>query len=100
VERWLQVGIGAAAGWFATLHCALQTLDTARKSCHRCCCFSCYFNCQVIKRDGSRGLVPKSYVQVAEDEEDDSDALSLAGGSSAAGASGGGQADLNSFLAR
>jgi hypothetical protein len=54
---------------------------------------------QVIKRDGSRGLVPKSYVQVAEEEDDDSDALSLAGGSSAAGAAGG-QADLNSFLAR
>ncbi|KAF6252279.1 hypothetical protein COO60DRAFT_1704362 [Scenedesmus sp. NREL 46B-D3] len=54
---------------------------------------------QVIKSDGSRGLVPKSYVQVAEEEEDDSDALSLAGGSSAAGAAGG-QADLNSFLER
>jgi hypothetical protein len=54
---------------------------------------------QVIKRDGSRGLVPKSYVQVAEEDEDDSDALSLAGGSSAAGGAGG-QADLNSFLAR
>uniref|UniRef100_A0A383W189 SH3 domain-containing protein n=1 Tax=Tetradesmus obliquus TaxID=3088 RepID=A0A383W189_TETOB len=55
---------------------------------------------QVIKRDGSRGLVPKSYVQVAEDEEDDSDALSLAGGGSSAAGAAGGQDDLNSFLAR
>lgn len=58
--------------------------------------------CQVIKHDGSRGLVPKSYVQVAEDEEDDSDALSLAGRSSISGAQtqADGAADYSSFLAR
>jgi len=40
---------------------------------------------QVIKRDGSRGLVPKSYVQVAEEDEDNSDAFSLAGRSNVSG---------------
>eukprot|EP00775_Hariotina_reticulata_P009315 gene9315-9480_t len=57
---------------------------------------------QVIKRDGSRGLVPKSYVQVAEDDEDNSDAFSLAGRSNVSGSQtqAEGAADYNSFLQR
>eukprot|EP00879_Flechtneria_rotunda_P022502 GHRR01023753.1.p1 GENE.GHRR01023753.1~~GHRR01023753.1.p1 ORF type:complete len:1357 (+),score=559.90 GHRR01023753.1:692-4762(+) len=54
---------------------------------------------QIIKHDGSRGLVPKSYVNVAEDDEDDSDAFSLAGRSSTTSGQQS-QADYNSFLAR
>lgn len=70
---------------------------------------------QVIKADGTRGLVPLSYVSIEEDEDDDGDALSLAGGrggggaeSSVAGGGGAGatagaaaapsDADYNSFL--
>ncbi|KAF8062701.1 SPAC3H8.02 [Scenedesmus sp. PABB004] len=56
---------------------------------------------QVAKADGERGLVPKTYVQVAEEEEE-SDALSLAGRSSVSGAQtqAEGAADYNAFLAR
>lgn len=55
----------------------------------------------MIRADGNRGLVPKSYVLIKEEEED-SDAFSLAGRSSAVGqqTQAQGAADYNSFLER
>lgn len=56
---------------------------------------------QVIKRDGGRGLIPLSYVQVAEEEEEDEgDVFSLAGRTdvTAPANTADGTTDFNSFL--
>lgn len=58
------------------------------------------FTMQVIKRDGSRGLVPMSYVHIAEEDEDEGDVFSLAGRTDVSGAQGPAEeaTDFNSFL--
>lgn len=54
---------------------------------------------QVIKRDGGRGLVPLSYVHIAEDDEDEADVFSMAGRTDVSGAQGAeSAADFNSLL--
>jgi hypothetical protein len=55
---------------------------------------------QVIKRDGGRGLIPMSYVHIAEEDEDEGDAFSLAGRTDVSGAqsTAEGAPDFDSFL--
>lgn len=57
----------------------------------------------MIRRDGSRGLVPLSYVHIAEEDEDEGDVFSLAGQTDVSGATSlpaepSAHADFNSFL--
>ena len=55
---------------------------------------------QVIKRDGGRGLIPLSYVHIAEEDEDEGDIFSLAGRTDVSGAQGAAEsaADYNTLL--
>lgn len=55
---------------------------------------------QVVKQDGSRGLVPLSYIHIAEEDEDEGDVFSLAGRTDLSGAQSQAESatDFNSFL--
>jgi hypothetical protein len=62
-------------------------------------CVCCWWR-QVVKQDGGRGLVPLSYLHIAEEDEDEGDVFSLAGRTDVSGAQSQAESatDFNSFL--